>query len=235
MVIRPASMPAGTQRGFTYIGLLLALALVAAGLSAAGVVWHTETQRAQEAELLFIGGEFKRAIAGFYDGTPGPVKQLPKNLEDLLHDTRYPTVRRYLRKIYVDPISGRAEWGLVATPAGITGVYSLSQREPFKNRGAPSVPSVPGTPSVSSATSTSSARSTPPAATIESDAKRTTKYSDWKFVAGFEQPLAPTAAVAPGAPVPAPQPGAQDSFPETATQANPQVPRPEPSTDLSRK
>lgn len=229
MVIARASMAANAQRGFTYIGLLLALALVAAGLSAAGVVWHTETQRAQEAELLFIGGEFKRAIAGFYDGTPGPVKQLPKNLEDLLHDTRYPTVRRYLRKIYVDPITGRAEWGLVATPAGITGVYSLSQREPFKNRGAPS------TPSVSTATSTSSARSTPPAATIESEARRTTKYSDWKFVAGIEQPLAPIAALAPGASVPAQQPGAQDPSPGAATQAIPQIPRPGPSTDRSDK
>jgi type II secretory pathway pseudopilin PulG len=210
-----------TQRGFTYIGLLLALAILAAGLSEAGVVWHTETQRAKEAELLFIGAEFKRAISGFYDATPGPVKQLPKRLEDLLRDTRYPTVRRHLRKIYVDPLTGKSEWGLVATPAGITGVYSLSGREPFRRRATQSFPSGPSAPAMGSAS---------PALSTASGARRASKYSDWKFVAEFEQAPAPAVAE-PGAPGPVPQPG-RDVQPVGGTEPFiPQTSQPRPLMD----
>ncbi len=208
-----ASGPVAAQGGFTYIGLMLVLALLAAGLAAASVVWHTATRRAQEAELLFIGGEFKRAIASYYDGAPGAVKQLPKRLEDLLRDARYPTVRRHLRKIYIDPIAGRAEWGLVATPAGITGVYSLSEREPFKNRAA------------------SSMQSPRPGAVAASAARRATKYSDWKFVAAFEQPP----AMAPGAPAAAPQPAAEVPRPGVAGQAVSPAVQPLPPAGLSAR
>ncbi|HWN30291.1 MAG TPA: type II secretion system protein, partial [Burkholderiales bacterium] len=65
--------------------------------------------------------------------TPGAVKLYPVKLEDLLEDKRYPTVQRYLRKIYVDPMTGKAEWGLVTAPeGGIMGVYSLSNASPIK-------------------------------------------------------------------------------------------------------
>jgi hypothetical protein len=52
----------------------------------------------------------------------------------LLEDRRYPTVRRHLRRLYVDPITGQQEWGLVKAPeGGIMGIYSLSDREPQKH------------------------------------------------------------------------------------------------------
>jgi hypothetical protein len=39
-----------------------------------------------------------------------------------------------LRKIYVDPISGNTDWGIVKSPnGGIYGVYSLSEEEPIKH------------------------------------------------------------------------------------------------------
>ena len=54
-------------------------------------------------------------------------------LEELLQDPRYPDIRRYLRKIYLDPMTGSAEWGLVTGPGGeIYGVHSLSGDEPLK-------------------------------------------------------------------------------------------------------
>jgi type II secretory pathway pseudopilin PulG len=214
-------MRAGAQGGFTYIGLLLALAIAAPGLSAAGVVWHTETQRAKEAELLFIGGEFKRAIADFYEATPGQVKQFPKRLEDLLRDARYPVVRRYLRKIYVDPITGKSEWGVVATPAGVTGVYSLSGREPFRRRGLKSAPAAPAVV----------AAATAPASTAPA-AQRAAKYSDWKFVAEVQAP--PTAA-APGTSNPAAKP--QDGAPAGSglAQPAPSAPAAAPPAEESAK
>jgi type II secretory pathway pseudopilin PulG len=58
------------QRGFTYVGLLLAVALAGVALAAAGMLWSTTAKRDKEAELLFVGDQFRRAIARLR-GTPG--------------------------------------------------------------------------------------------------------------------------------------------------------------------
>jgi hypothetical protein len=55
-------------------------------------------------------------------------------LQDLLKDPRSPAVRRHLRKVFVDPVTGSAQWGIVwqGDHAGVLGVYSLSQAKPLK-------------------------------------------------------------------------------------------------------
>jgi hypothetical protein len=69
----------------------------------------------------------------YYYRTPGAAHELPASLEELLEDPRYPGTQRYLRRIYRDPVTGSAEWGLVMTPGGrIMGVHSLSDRQPIK-------------------------------------------------------------------------------------------------------
>lgn len=122
--------------GFTYIGLLIFIALMGIGLALAGQVWHTATQREKEKELLFVGDQFRTAITRYYEGSPGGVKKFPASLEDLLDDRRYPATKRHLRKIYRDPMTGEAGWGMVESPTGgIMGVYSLSKSEPRKIAG----------------------------------------------------------------------------------------------------
>ena len=122
------------QGGFTYIALLLAIALHGAVLAAAGSVWHTAQKRESERELLFIGDQFRRAIRAYAQSGPGIKGQLPKTLDELLLDPRFPGTKRHLRKIFVDPVTWKAEWGLVKTPDGnaIIGVYSLSEEAPLK-------------------------------------------------------------------------------------------------------
>jgi hypothetical protein len=46
---------------------------------------------------------------------------------------------RHLRRIYADPITGSADWGIVETPdkAGIMGVYSRSEEKPIKQGNFP--------------------------------------------------------------------------------------------------
>ena len=47
-------------------------------------------------------------------------------------------MQRYLRRLYADPITGKAEWGLVKGPEDrIIGIYSLSEDPPFKRAGFP--------------------------------------------------------------------------------------------------
>lgn len=119
--------------GFTYLGVLFAVALMGAMLVAIATIWHQAQQREKEKQLLFVGKQFRQAIASYYESTPGLAKQYPKKLEDLLEDKRFPFTRRYLRKIFYDPFTGTTEWALVKDPGGgITGVYSKSDDEPVK-------------------------------------------------------------------------------------------------------
>lgn len=121
------------ERGFTYFGLLAVVAIMGVLLVTAGEVWHMAQRREKEQELLFIGNQFRQAIDGYYEHTPGQGQRYPARLEDLLKDPRHPSTQRYLRKIYRDPVSGSEKWGLVKGPDGeIYGVHSLSEEEPIK-------------------------------------------------------------------------------------------------------
>ena len=118
-----------TDRGFIYIAVLIAMAIIGSGLATAGIVWHTALQRERERQLLFVGDQFRQAIGRYYNAG----RQYPPRLEDLLRDPRLPGVARYLRKIYYDPMTGTREWGLVKTSGDrIMGVYSLSEEKPIK-------------------------------------------------------------------------------------------------------
>ncbi|MDD5248623.1 MAG: type II secretion system protein [Rhodocyclaceae bacterium] len=144
------------QRGFTYLGLLFAIALAGVALAATGTVWSFERQRQREVELLFIGQQFRDAIASYYEHSPGLVKRYPAKLEDLLKDNRFLTVQRHLRRIYRDPMTGLRQWQIVPAPeGGVMGVFSGSAAEAIKHAGFP-----PGL----------------------SDLEGTTNYAEWKFV-----------------------------------------------------
>ncbi len=118
--------------GFTYIGLLLLVVMMGIALTVVSQVWQTMQKRDKEDELLFVGDQMRRALALYALNATGG-QRYPHSLEELLKDPRYPVPRRYLRKIYLDPITGLAEWGLVKGPGDvITGVYSLSEEEPLK-------------------------------------------------------------------------------------------------------
>ncbi|SFD07346.1 type II secretion system protein [Massilia yuzhufengensis] len=122
------------QAGFTYLGLIIfvfIVGLVGAATLKAGAL----LERAQrETELLEIGAQFSAALKSYADATPRGQPPQPLSLQELLRDTRFPTPRRHLRKIFVDPVSGKAEWGIVSAGEGgrILGVHSLSQVPPLK-------------------------------------------------------------------------------------------------------
>lgn len=120
------------QGGFTYLGVMIIVAIMGLGLAALGTIYSQTAQRDKEAELLFVGGQFRDAIRSYYRSGPGGV--YPKKLEDLLEDKRFPMPVRHLRRIYRDPITGSTDWGLVETPdkAGIMGVFSRSADKPIK-------------------------------------------------------------------------------------------------------
>jgi type II secretory pathway pseudopilin PulG len=114
--------------------VLLAVAFLGIALAAIGTVWTTTLRREREAQLLFVGDAFRSAIASYYANG----RQLPQELEDLVEDQRTPLPRRYLRRIYLDPMTGRADWQLLRDPdGGIFGVASSSLRTPLKRANFP--------------------------------------------------------------------------------------------------
>jgi len=124
------------QAGFTYIGMLIAVAVMGVWLAATSNVLHQSLRRDKESELLFIGHQFRAALDRYAKSSQGNPKRAPSRLEDLLLDERFPEKKRHLRRIFVDPMTGQAEWGLVRNAAGqIVGVYSLSTQEPIKKGG----------------------------------------------------------------------------------------------------
>jgi type II secretory pathway pseudopilin PulG len=111
------------------------VAIAGAALARTVEIWSTLVQRDREEELLTVGNEIRRAIENYYLNSPGTKKQFPPKLEDLLKDPRQLQIKRYLRKLYLDPITGKPEWGTVSAAGGITGVFSLSTHEPIKKSG----------------------------------------------------------------------------------------------------
>lgn len=121
------------QQGFVYAGLLVALVVMGIALAALGDAWHGVQRRERERELLFVGRQFRQALLQYYRQAPAGAPRYPFQLEDLLRDPRVPSMKRYLRKIYVDPMTGSAEWALIRGADGaIYGIHSLSQERPLK-------------------------------------------------------------------------------------------------------
>jgi type II secretory pathway pseudopilin PulG len=127
------------EGGFTYLGLIILVAIIGLVGAASLKVEALLRKAAAEEELLETGAAFSAALRSYADATPRGQPQQPPSLQALLRDPRYPGVRRHLRKIFVDPMTGTAEWGIiragVGNIGGVTGivaVHSLSQAHPLK-------------------------------------------------------------------------------------------------------
>lgn len=132
-MVRPAPSRQHAH-GFTYIGLLIALAIIGVAAAATVQVGGIVHRRMAEDELLFVGLQFKQAIRSYFEKTPlGNPSTAPRSLEELLRDPRYPNATRHLRKIYADPMTGKPDWGLIRSEdGGILGVYSKSKEKPIR-------------------------------------------------------------------------------------------------------
>lgn len=131
----PAGKPTNRHAGFVLIGMLILMMGASYALAEVGVKWSDAVKREREQELLKVGDTIRKAIGSYYNQTNGVVKQYPPSLEALLYDERFLTPKRYLRKLYLDPVTQREGWGLVMAPSGgIMGIHSLSAQTPYKRK-----------------------------------------------------------------------------------------------------
>jgi type II secretory pathway pseudopilin PulG len=129
--------------GYAMVALLIAMSIMSVMLTVAMPVWHQMTQREKEAELIFRGQQYARAI-GMFQRRAGP-GALPANLDILVE-------QKFLRRKFKDPITGEDFQPLIsgqpvpgtATPPGGAGT---TPGDSSGGRGAATPPSSPATPS----------------------------------------------------------------------------------------
>jgi type II secretory pathway pseudopilin PulG len=128
--------------GFAYIFILVTIAVLSVIAANSLQVGTQITRRNAEEALQVVGLEFEQALYSYANATPinNPNSiagaKGPRTLAELLKDTRFVDVKRHLRQLYSDPLSGRDEWGVVTDSAGfILGVYSLAYGKPIKQTG----------------------------------------------------------------------------------------------------
>ena len=120
-----------TDPGYAMAGLLVAIAVMGIMLSIIMPTWRTWATREKEAELIFRGEQYMRAIELYQRRFPGAY---PAEL-DILID------QRFLRKAYTDPITGGefnllTQGSLSATPIQAppgSGTPGVPQPQPFGN------------------------------------------------------------------------------------------------------
>ena len=193
--MRPGSAARG--RGFTYFGLLLAIASAAGAIGGGAHLLANDLRRDKELDLLLAGDEIRRAIEAYHGLNSSGVNPYPKSLEALLRDPHQLAVVRHLRRIRRDPMTEPGAdpppaetggWVLVRdAQQQVIGVHSSSGRVPLKRGGFPR-----------HYEAFSQARS----------------YADWKFIA----------AGALQGPVNAPASAGSDFIPSPLSPAGPLVP-----------
>ncbi len=102
--IKPSICPSrSSSNGFALLLVMVAAAVLLIGLTAVLPSIYQEGQREREAELIFRGYQYARAIAGYHQ----KFQRYPTSVEDL---TKLTNGFRFLRKAYADPMTPGGKW-----------------------------------------------------------------------------------------------------------------------------
>jgi type II secretory pathway pseudopilin PulG len=104
--IRNETLPHGDEQGYMLLGLIVAIALILLALSVAASDVAFSLRREREVESARRADQYVRAIRKFYlknQHYPGSMQQLDNT-----------NMVRYLRQHYVDPLTGKSDWRLIA-------------------------------------------------------------------------------------------------------------------------
>src|SRR5262245_17661916 len=95
MHVPRAHRDTSSEGGYAMVALLVGISIMAVALSVALPAWRTMAQREKEAELVFRGEQYARAIALYQRKS---ANAFPPNM-DLLVD------QKFLRRKYKDPVT----------------------------------------------------------------------------------------------------------------------------------
>jgi len=77
------------QSGFTYIGLLILIAILSVAATATIQLGAVVQRRDAEQQLLYLGEQFRLALRSYRDSSPTGTPPFPKELTQLLKDPRF--------------------------------------------------------------------------------------------------------------------------------------------------
>src|SRR5687767_10661252 len=120
LCVRKAAGGPGDERGYLMVALLVAMSIMAIMMGAALPAWRTLAQREKEAELVFRGEQYARAI-GLFQRSRG--NATPPNLDVLVNE-------KFLRKKYKDPITND-DFQVITPGANLPGMPGGQQPEGF--------------------------------------------------------------------------------------------------------
>jgi hypothetical protein len=130
--------PVGRDSGFSYLLLLFVLALGSVTMATFGEQVRTAFQREREAELLYRGSAIRAAILSYHAVAVEGKPAFPQTLVELAEDRRGPEPKYHLRRVYLDPFTGAADWDLIRDKdGGITGVHSRSNLPTYGRHNLP--------------------------------------------------------------------------------------------------
>jgi len=167
----------GSQRGYAMAALLVAVGVMAIVMAAALPVWRHQAQREKEAELIFRGEQYAKAIS-LYQRKMGP-GTYPPSIDVLVQ-------QRFLRKKFKDPMVEDGEFALI--PVG--GMQSQPGVQNPQGRGGtqtpagrgPTTPPQTGSPFQSASGGIMGVVSKSKEASIRIY-RGGTHYNEWTFVA----------------------------------------------------
>jgi len=118
---RITSRPGQDETGHLLVGLMVLVAVMLIMLAVTGQTWSFIMRRDNEAEMIFRGEQYIRALEFFQkenSGFPNDIKVLAQ---------KGPHRHRYIRKLYSDPMAKDGKWGLLylsPTGAGFVNIYA---------------------------------------------------------------------------------------------------------------
>ncbi|MES2501711.1 MAG: hypothetical protein V4545_03820 [Pseudomonadota bacterium] len=116
------------QTGLAYLAVLFLVAAIAVSMAVVSQNEDTKLKREKEQDWLYVGKQYERAIASYYQLSPNGLNELPNKVDDLLLDKRFVAPVHHLRKAYLDPLTNQHWVQLFNEENQLIGVVSTLQK-----------------------------------------------------------------------------------------------------------
>ena len=116
------------QAGLAYLAVLFLVAAIAVSMAVVTQNQDTQLKREKEQDWLYVGKQYQRAIASYYQLSPSGLNELPKSVDDLVLDKRFVAPVHHLRKAYLDPLTNLNWVQILNEENQLVGVVSTLQQ-----------------------------------------------------------------------------------------------------------
>lgn len=122
------------EYGYSYLWFLIILIFISMVMTNNLLVYSTIKKKEKENELFKIATIYCKAINGFYTNAPDGMMAYPNEIKYLLKDPRYSKDVRYLRTLYLDPLTNKEFIYIRNEQKKIVGFYSSSKSKIIRKK-----------------------------------------------------------------------------------------------------